>query len=226
MLILNHLIGFGAADSGQPTTCTFLQNTRDDGNLTTYTFSSQSFGAADPRRYIIAAVGGRASAARTLDSVSIGGTNATQIANIEVGTTGIMSIWARYVPTGTSGDVVATYSSGMIRTACALFRLLSDFDSTVSTDSQTDGVVSGSDLSVSLTVPVGGVAIAAVHTNTGVASSVSWSGISESYDDASVELGNQGYSGGLASYTASPLTITSTIAGSPSVCALAAASFR
>lgn len=225
MLILNDLIGFGAG-GGVPTTISFLQLVRDDSDLTTYTYASQNFGGADPRRYLIAALGGRANVARTLNGVTIGGVTATSLANVTVGTTGIVSLWSAYVPTGASGDVVATYSGGMLRTSCALFRLLSDSDATVPTDSQTDNTLSGSDLSVSLAVPVGGVAIAAIHTNTTGTSSATWSGVTESYDQTSTETASQGYSGGFSEYSSSPITITATISGSPTVSVLAAASLR
>lgn len=224
MLILNELIGFGAG-GGNPTTCTFLQLARNDSDLTTYTYAAQNFGTADARRYIIAAIGGRANVASTLDSVTIGGVTATQIANVTVGTTGIAALFAAAVPTGTSGDVVLTFSGGMLRTGCALFSLLSDFDATVPTDAQTDNTLSTNDLSVSLSVPVGGVVIACNHTNA-TSTATAWTGVTEDYDQASAENPGQGYSGGHASYTSSPLTVTCTITTTPSLSVLAAASFR
>lgn len=212
--------------SGLKTSCSFLQLAKLDTDLTTYTFSSQSFGAEHPCRYLVAAVSGRSNVARTLNSVTIGGVAATQIANITVGTTGITSLWVAKVPTGASGNVVATFSGGMLRVACALYRLLTTHDATVAFDSQTDNVLSGSNLSVSLSVPGGGVAIATLHSNTGPPASATWSGVSEDFDSNSAENTAQGYSGGSAEYSTSPVTVTATISGSPTLSVLAAASFR
>lgn len=100
----------------------FLQQTIDSTDLTTYTFAAQSLGSANAGRYIVVGIYGRAvdGGARTISSVTIGGESATQNAfKVGAGSGGSFSaVYCAFVPTGTTGDVVVTWSSGM--TACEI----------------------------------------------------------------------------------------------------------
>lgn len=96
----------------------------DSTSLTTYTFASMAFGTASADRYVIACIVGRSGLVRTLDSVTIGGIAATEVRNWapnDSGNTSIVSTWIAPVPSGTSGNVVATFNGAMARAACATY---------------------------------------------------------------------------------------------------------
>ena len=101
-------------------TGTFLQEAADSTDLTTYTYAAQNLGAASSGRVIVVGVSGRQSTARTITGVTIGGVTAT-----EWGTRGSsqnpLGIWAATVPSGTTGDVVVTFSSGMLRSRIVMW---------------------------------------------------------------------------------------------------------
>jgi hypothetical protein len=154
----------------------FLQSTGSNSNLTTYTFSSENLGAADAGRYIIVGVTARNSTAdRTLDSVTVGGVAATIVADIADGTSRA-SIAIAAVPTGTTGDVVVTYSGQQLRCRIGLWRA-TGIDPTPH-DTETDG--SDTVPSASLNVPAGGFAVAVAMEN--ALTTATWVGLTEAWD--------------------------------------------
>lgn len=224
MLILNELVGFGVG--GGQTSITFLQANELTTDLTTYTFSSQNLGTAAANRYIIIGATGVHNAARTLNSVTVGGVSATQIQNIALSNPRIAAIFVAAVPTGTTGDIVLTFSSGMSRVAYGAWALYTDTPATTAFDSANDTTYS-SGLSISLDVPVGGYAVGVLVN--GAASGThgtTWTNLSEQYDTTSSETSLQGYSGAHAAYTSSPLSISATTSnGSDGNTGMVAASF-
>lgn len=225
MLILNNLVGFGAG--GVTTSLSFLQGSVSGDDSATYTFSSQNLGAADPNRWIVVCATGIQNAARTIDAVTVGGVSATKIVEAEASAYRSVSIWVAYVPTGTTGDIVLTFSSGLVRAGYSAYRLITETNPTTAYDTETDTTTSGSDLSVSINRPGGGVVIAATVAVCSTATSVTWSGTSENYDAAYPDAAAQGMSSSSVASGASPLTVTATISGTlvAGSQALAAASF-
>lgn len=147
----------------------FLQTTEDTDNLTTYTFSSVNFGAADAGRYIVAAAAGRTgSSGVTVSSITIGGVSATIVVqdNNNSGGDNVVALAAAAVPSGTSGDVVVTFSTGMVRALVGLYRVtgidgVDDFQALSSTAAPP---------SVALDIPANGIAIALAASRPGNAS--------------------------------------------------------
>ena len=229
MLILNNLVGFGASGGGA-TELSFLQGSVSGDDSATYTFSSQNLGAADPNRWIVVCATGIQVSARTIDTVTVGGVSATKLVEAE-STAGSafrdVSIWVAYVPTGTTGDIVLTFSSGLVRAGYSAYRLITSTNPTTAYDTETDITTSGSDLSVSINRPDNGVVIAATMALCSTATSVTWAGTSENYDAAYPDAAAQGMSSSSVASGASPLTVTATIGGTlvANGQALAAASF-
>lgn len=103
------------AGGGGPT---FLGQTWDQADLTTYTFSSQSLGTPSSDRQIVCAIMARYGYG--ILSVTIGGVTATADAPSTLGG-GALGIYRAAVPLGGTGDVVVTFSSGAIRCSIALW---------------------------------------------------------------------------------------------------------
>jgi hypothetical protein len=85
----------------------FLQTDSSDANLSTYTFSGKSVGAASSARHIIVAV---AVSGSTVSGVTVGGSSATEIITAASGGGGINGTWIGYIalPSGTTADVVVS----------------------------------------------------------------------------------------------------------------------
>jgi hypothetical protein len=77
------------------------------GASNTTTFAGVSFGAADPTRYVV--VVGWVASGSTFSGMTIGGISATNLASSSNGVSQLV-IAAAAVPTGTTGNIVFTYS--------------------------------------------------------------------------------------------------------------------
>lgn len=225
MLILNELIGFGASEQVN-TTISFLQSSVSASDLTTYTFSSQNLGVDDSNRWIIVAVGNVGSGAdRTINSVTVGGISATQIVTSGFAANRTVDIWAAAVPTGTTGDIVVTNSGACVRCGYSAWRLITGTPASSSYATGSDTTVSSGDLSASLNVPQGGVIVAACqHISGSGTETSSWTNVSEDWD-STFEVAINNFSGGHASYTSSPLTVTASSSPTATTGVFAAASF-
>lgn len=159
---------------------TFLQETEDTSDLTTYTFSDQNLGTASTDRYIICTIHGRGVGAttRNVTSASINGVSANvsvTASNAPTNATSAAIVIAK-VPTGTTGDVVITWSSGLTRCDIGLWAVteISDVDVVDS------GSSTASDPTYDIDCPAGGVIIgASMFGNT---STTTWTGITKEYD--------------------------------------------
>lgn len=151
-------------------------------NLTTPTFSAQSFGVADATRRVIVGITGVKGANTTLDisGVTIGGVAATLVTKQRnnVTNTNVIAFFVAAVPTGTTGDVVITFNEQATRIGLAIWRLIGPGSSTsVDTDgSQVDPS------SVNLDIPTGGGAIGYSSAITGTSSTPT--GLTENLDAA------------------------------------------
>ncbi len=143
-------------------------------DATTYTFSAQALGTAASDRYILIGAVARATASRTLDSVTVGGVSATAIVNHEASSSN-SGLWLAAVPTGTTGDVVLTFSAGMLRAGIAVWRL----DGIDTTPTDTDSSAADP-ATANITISAGGVAFSssfiAISTTT---LTTSWTNLTE-----------------------------------------------
>lgn len=158
----------------------FLQGTSSTSDLTTYTFSSQNTGTAAADRYIIVAIESRsATSGRTISTVTVGGESATQVVQQTNSTSGanVCGLYIVALPTGTSGDVVVTFSGGMARAAIQLYRA-DDLASATAVD--TDNSVANAP-SVTLTTAAGFAVGCVFSQNTTTAS---WANLTEDSEEA------------------------------------------
>lgn len=150
-----------SAAAGQPFGLTFVTNTSDLTAQTTYTFTSQAFGAVDPNRQIILAIFGRnPSVGSSVISATIGGVSAALAFAGATGDNGagISEIWVASVPTGTSGTVTVTFSGSCLRAGISIYRLVGATAHATAGAGVTNANVPAQ--GVTITIPTGGATVA------------------------------------------------------------------
>lgn len=127
----------------------FVETDTDATSQTTYTFSSASLGDADALREVFVIAYGGLSTARTLSSGTIGGVSATIATNQYGGSSAQQAIMFASVPTGTTGDVVVTWSGAADSCRIAIYRVVNrgNFGS-----NETDSATSVSGATTAITV--------------------------------------------------------------------------
>ncbi len=130
---------------------------------TTVTFSNQAIGAADANRRVYVGAGGLILAGRTLVSATIGGISASlhvSNSNDSEGNEYFAAIFSAAVPTGTTANVVLTFSGTLndqTDVSIAVYRALY-VENTTAYD--TDAVDDDDSISLTLDTPSGGFVIA------------------------------------------------------------------
>ena len=144
---------------------TFLGTASFSSGGVTHTFTAIPFGDASTNRHIVVAIGARAGAAgRSIVGVTVGGVAAT-LSGVAFTDLNVMDVAVAHVPTGTSGDVVVTYSSGgAIRSVIGVWAADAAVDvSSAAIDHGTSTASAGP-----VTIPAGGAGVAiAIEANVG-----------------------------------------------------------
>lgn len=188
-------------------------------NLTTYTFSGTSIGAASADRVVIVAVAGMTGSARTISSVTIGGNTAT-VAVTQASTSGTgtrIGLYYLAVPAGTTADIVVTFSGAMASCRIAVFAMTGH---TSGTPAATGADGSGSTtFNPNCNVVTGDVLICASLAD---GSGVAWTNATEQSDGVTEEnnLSTAKYT---ATSSETPRTITAVHTGASLGCAVSAA---
>lgn len=160
---------------------TFLQATSNATDGTSQTFASQNLGVAADDRCIIVAIGARGGSGGHAIHVTVAGIPAPIVQNTDEDTSVNFTLIAvAFVPVGTSGDIVITYHTTILRSRIAVYRatgcsMLPAFSGANDADDPTDDI----------NVPAGGFAIAVACTLVSTATT-SWTGLTEN-DDVNVE---------------------------------------
>ena len=201
--------GFMAGGSTDITKA-FLSNNSSNTPNTTYTFSSQSLGTPDPARYIILGyVGNSSTRTVTAASSTIGGVTVTKPIEVQDGNRTYGMLIAN-VPTGSTGTIAITWS-GLQDRMGLLWWAAYQLTSVTPTDTATDVVFTGSDLSGVLDINTGGVGFGFVATTGTNSNTWSWANLDEDIDTnwatASREMS------GASSLSPGSLTRTATITG-------------
>jgi hypothetical protein len=208
------IAGGGAAKS-----ISFIDTAILTTNLTTYSFTGLDFGAAQGDRYIIGvAVSGTAE--RSLSSATIGGVAARVVVSVSGGgaTDRNAGIIIANVPTGTSGAIAVTWSSGCAHCAIGWWRatgLANEVEHHFGSSTADPGVATINTLA-------GGIAVAGMISASG--GTFSWTGASERYDQAIGENSSV-HSGADANTDGNALQITADDSGSIPARAFVAASW-
>lgn len=160
MLKVNQLSGFGGRKKeNKPIEFTAAQALIQGGDTSnSQSFSSVSFGAADPTRRIIVKT---FHADANVVSMTIGGVSATE--HIKIYDAETTSIWSASVPTGTTGTIVINYdfSNGITANTYAIVsRLVNQTNNTpYDTAANVNLDISGAPIINNLTIPTDGIGI-------------------------------------------------------------------
>lgn len=208
----------------------FVVSASDPDNLTIYNgspFQGVSIGdepTSDEVRRIVVVIGGRGTAARTLDSVTIGGVSADidVVANNASSGADICAIASAIVPTGVTANIFPTFSGQMIRCGISVFRLINNY---ALHDFASDTTLTGSSLSASVDNAQNGVIIGGCWAVDGA---VSWTNATESdeFEPEGAFLGRVSSALDNSGTAYTGRTITATIGIIPYRGSLALASYR
>lgn len=154
-----------ATGGGTPASVSFCENRQSSTDASSYTFSAVSLGAAATGRRIVIGVAGSKGGTVSVTSVTVGGNAATQLCTDEGSGGGANKRTALYIITvdsGTSADIVVTYSGTCARSGIgvwAVYDLQSSTPVATATSQTVDPYTSGS-----LSHNAGGVGIYVAYT--------------------------------------------------------------
>lgn len=192
----------------------YLGLTVDNVDRTAYTFTGVSLGDDDQDRIIVINAHTIDNAANNLNSATIAGISATLINSVHNSPTNARSFASQvyaFVPAGTgaTGSVVLTYNDGTFRCHIGVYAIYGlSAHSPISTHTNT-----GNPLTHTTTPPRGAVIIGASTTFFVSNPSITWAGLTESYDTAG-EGSSERYSGAVSSGLAEASTTFSATASS------------
>lgn len=152
-------------------------------DLTTYTFSSKSLGTAVSGRRIIVTVSGRQSTVPSISSLTVAGSTATQVVQ-QTSSSGNArtAIYIVTLSTGTTGDVVVTWASGVQRCGIGVYSVTG-----LTSNTAHDTLTSTADPATgTIDVPDNGFIVGIGYSN-GVPNT--WAGITEDFD-TDIEAGS------------------------------------
>jgi hypothetical protein len=147
-------------------------------NSSSVTFPSLAFGTAVSGRQIVLGIAQNhnSSSLPSITSVTIGGVTATELLYYQgPSAEGAVAMYAAAVPSGTSGDVVVTYSGTVKGTAVFLWRV-TGADTTAAHDTATDH--DSDPLTGSIDCEAGGT-VFAIFGNRAGGGGTSWSGVDD-----------------------------------------------
>jgi hypothetical protein len=177
LLVLVPSLAFAAAD------ITFLHTTAITTDLTTYTFAAEALGTAVADRCILVEVYGRrtTAAATTISSVTVAGNSATDVGqhNLVEGAASVVGLYGIALPTGTSGDIVVTFSAAMTRAMIAVSTMTGASSCTVASDVESSDA--NDPTTSALDVPANGSAIG-LCLESSPSSTATWTGLTERHD--------------------------------------------
>jgi hypothetical protein len=147
-------------------------------NQTTYTFNNIPLGAEDPtRRIYLVTIGIQATGSRTINSVTFNGASTTTLASAG-GTAQPFRHSVISAPTGSTANIVITFSGSTTAGGVALYRVINQRTelSSVFIDNTTNSAVTNSGASRTMNTEAGGFALMSLTTNQDISASLATSG--------------------------------------------------
>lgn len=211
---------------GGPATISYTTSATSLSALTTYTFSSQAIGTAASNRSIIVGIVGLQgnNTNRTVASVTVGGVSLSEVVASGAQPYVMTALWKGNVPSGTTGDVVVTFSNAM-QDGCAIDVFAAYGAASAASDTGADAGVKSPLSDTGATVPANGFAVAVCGNNDDPGRTVTWAGVDETSD--AVFGTYYGHTSAAKQYTAvqSGLTISATFSAVPDAGTMCWASF-
>lgn len=198
---------------------------------TTVTFAAANIGAAAADRYVVVTIHGSVSlASRSLSGVTIGGNAATIHANANANIGGgspasrIAAIAGLLVPSGTTANIVATFSDTVTWCQCRVYTLRQAVSNTPTATQTTTNTAGATALNNSINIPTNGALLVAGLSGP-TTGSFTQTGVNE---DSDINVGNIcGWTGHQDTLAAeSPRAYSQTISSATSESAMAAAAWQ
>lgn len=134
MILANKLQGAGGSSSALSLT---YQGSAFSSGVATFTYSDVAIGAAASNRLVVVVIvnrWGAGSGSLNVNAVTIGGVSAVR--QVVTTTPTIVSIWTAIVPTGTTANVVATYSTNTAGSLISVYTIEGGASATAKTTAQ------------------------------------------------------------------------------------------
>lgn len=215
MLLVNQLVGFGVGGGGTPVALSYLGNSSSETDLTTYTFSSCALGAAATDRRIVVGAYGRDNGGASISTtaLTVGGVSATKIVEVinDSNIKNVAALWVADVPTGTTGDIVVTFSTALVRAGIGWWGITGGAGGVIDSGSSASQTASAP-----LTVNPGG-AVIGFSGDGASATTYTWSNITEDFE-ALVGTTSSMSGASQASLSGGSLTPSVTLSGSNGHC--------
>jgi len=202
-------------------TGSFASSGVSTADLSAYTFSGVALGTAATNRHIVVAAATGTASAADVSSLTVGGVSASLVVRASGSDHTRSELWIASVPSGTTGDIVITWSGTKDRCGYAAWAMYGA--SASASDTATDADTTPSQ---TIDVPAGGYLIAAFSGNgSGAARTATWTGPSENYDETIQDNFTQ--TGASDAYAAAQtgLTVSISFSGAMSLAAMSVASF-
>lgn len=152
----------------------------DGTNASLYTFSGKALGAEATDRKIVVMIMATAPSG-DMSAVTVGGVSASSL-GYALGGTYYAGAWIADVPTGTTGDIVITVGSSIVRCDISVYRLTNSDGTIPASGSGTD---TSSPYTGSINVPARGAAFGVTYDNGNT--TMTWTGIDEDVDAVGVD---------------------------------------
>lgn len=193
----------------------FIGALADTADLTTYTFVAAAIGSAAADRWVVVCAAGRAAVNRQVASITIAGVTAPRVVRSAL-TIQPTAIHALLVPTGTTADIVVTFSNAMVNCVIEVYTLTA-VPSANYDQNTADGAAGTASAPTTVNVPEQGYLIAcAASGNNGT---TTWAGATEDYDAVTeTRTYTSASASGLTAATARAVSATFTGNAQNSVC--------
>lgn len=183
-LAATHMIGFGAkraAATGGDATIAYASTASKSAPSSPATFTAAGIGTAAANRYVIVALSGYRNGSGNVPTVTVGGTSITHVATADTATFESY-IYAGNITSGTTADIIATYTAGWYNLNCSVWAAFGI--ATATAYASASDLTAGGTMTASIDIPAGGVAVA-IHGNNN-AGVQTWTGLTEDFDSTDV----------------------------------------
>lgn len=224
MLMINELVGFQAGGV-TPASISFVGCTSVADAASPLTYTNHATGTAGNRWTIVGVVVEDGATAFTIDSMTVGGSAATEITDNSAETGSLMQS-ALYIisnPSGTTATIDVTVSEAVTVSAVCVWAAY-DLVSAAAHDTAASFHTSSGNLALSLDVPVDGIAAGICGSEQNAADATTWTGMTEQ-SEARTNGNTSNYSGANTVTVGTPLSVNCNWDGSSDAIGVTA-SFR
>jgi hypothetical protein len=204
--------GLGYIFKQKAVTLSYTDSATSSSNGPTVTYSTRSLGTAAADRIILVGVIGNDNS-RTVSSVTVGGVSASITVNTFTGASAAhcIYIWQAAVPSGTTGNIVVTFSGTVSDSGIGVWALYNANSTATATATN-----SSNPLSTTINVPANGALVGIARS--GASSTFTWTNLTENYDTIT-PTNSVGWSGASATFataqTSLAITATQTVSSTP-----------